>query len=133
LNEFNTFQKNAYDRTASLDRSDLTSAASVRAEAAARRARALAALETSTGVNAEPASRPSLGRENMLADVSPTDGADFVRKFYAAEVAEYDTTIAVLESYLAAPDNEQVKRFVTEELTSLRGELNDIKSALSAK
>lgn len=133
LNEFNAFQKNAYDRTASLDRSDLTSAASVRAEAAARRARALAALEISTGVSAYPASKQSLGRETMLADVSPTDGTDFVRQFYAAEIAEYETTIAVLQSYLAAPDNQEVRRFAMVELTDLQIELNDIKSALAEK
>ncbi|NPU63895.1 DUF4142 domain-containing protein [Bradyrhizobium sp. 83012] len=105
----------------------------MRAEAAARRARALAALETSTGVSAEPASKQSVGREAMLADVSPTDGTDFVRQFYAAEIAEYQTTIAVLESYLAVPDNQEVRRFAMVELTGLQIELSDIKSELAAK
>ena len=133
LNELDAFQQSASDRTSAFGRADLTSAAAMRTDAATRRARALVELQTRTGLKAEPASKQSLGRETMLTRVDPADGPSFVRQFYAAQVAEYESTITILTKYLQSPDNAELQRFVSAELGLLQNELADMKAALATK
>ena len=132
LNELDAFQQSASDRTSAFGRADLTSAA-MRTDAATRRARAVVELQTRTGLKAEPASKQSLGRETMLTGVDPADGPSFVRQFYAAQVAEYESTITILTKYLQSPDNAELQRFVSAELGLLQNELADMKAALATK
>ncbi|MDU6729094.1 MAG: hypothetical protein E6471_20690, partial [Bradyrhizobium sp.] len=61
------------------------------------------------------------------------DGPSFVRQFYAAQVAEYESTITILTKYLQSPDNAELQRFVSAELGLLQNELADMKAALATK
>jgi hypothetical protein len=134
LYQFDLFQQNAIDRTDSGGGSgDVLTTAAVRADAAAKRDKALTELQRQTGTEV-PAQRKSAAmRADTLAAVDRTDGPAYVRQFYAAQLAQYELTVALLERYLQSPDNEDVQSFAAAQLPLLRSELTNTRAALANK
>jgi uncharacterized protein DUF4142 len=133
LYQFDLFQQNAIDRTDSGAAGDVLTTAAGRAEAASKRDKALAELQRQTGTDVPAQRKAAAMRADSLAAVDRTDGPAYVRQFYAAQLAEYELTVALLESYLQSPDNEDIGRFAAAQLPVLRSELTDIRSALADK
>lgn len=133
LYEFDAFQQQAIDRTAPLPSSDVQNTAELRADAAAKRDKELDDLQNRTGHPVERPNGSALKRADGLADVDSSEGPLFVRRFYAAQLVQYQLIVGVLEKYLQAPDDEALKAFVTAQLPRLRVELEDTQTALAEK
>jgi hypothetical protein len=133
LYQFDLFQQNAVDRADSAERSDILTTAAARAEAAVKRDKALAELQQQTGTNISSGRKAAAMRAHSLDAVDRTDGPSYVREFYAAQLAEYELTVDLLEHYLRQPDNEDVRSFAAAQLPALRSELTDTRNALTDK
>jgi Domain of unknown function (DUF4142) len=132
LYQFDLFQQNAVDRTDAVS-SDILTTAALRAEAAVTRDKALAELEQHTGTTVPTGQKAAGMRAHSLATIDRADGPSYVRAFYAAQLAEYEMTVELLERYLQHPDNEDVGSFATAQLPALRSEMKDTRNALADK
>ena len=133
LYQFDLFQQNAVDRADGAPSSDVLMTAAARAEAAAKRDKALAELQRQTGTDAPAQRKGAAMGAHSLDAVDRTDGPAYVRQFYAAQLAEYEMTVALIEHYLQSPDNEDIRSFAAAQLPVLRSELSDTRNALSNK
>jgi Domain of unknown function (DUF4142) len=133
LFQFDLFQQNAIDSAEHRATQDIANTAAVRADAAIKRDKGLAELQRKTGAVLTSRKTTAAMRAHALSGVDSSDGADYVREFYAAQLAEYESTVSLLERYLQSPDNEDVRDFATAQLTTLRSELADTRSALADK
>lgn len=133
LYEFDRFQQDAIDSADSRGNDEIQTFALARADAAQKRDKALA--EVRKHVAADPAfdrqARPA--RADELAALQISEGPDYVRSFYAVEVAEHRSAVALLRRYLASPDNRAVRGFVAEQLPLLQSALEDAAAALADK
>ncbi len=107
--------------------------ASARADAAAKREKALGALQRQIGTDVPIQRDAAAMRSHGVDAVDRADGPAYVRQFYAAELAEYELTVALIEHYLQCPDNEDVRSFAAAQLPLLRSELSDTRNALANK
>lgn len=133
LYQFDLFQQNAVDRADSAVPNDVLTTASVRAEAAAQRDKALGELQQQTATSVPATPKSAAMRAHSLASVDRTDGPAYVREFYSAQLAEYELTVTLIEHYLLHPDNEDVRSFAATQLSALRSELSETRSALADK
>jgi hypothetical protein len=133
LYQFDLFQQNAVDRTDLALPSDISTKAAARADAASKRDKALDELRHQTGTESLAIPKAATMRAHSLAALDRADGPAYVRKFYAAQLAEYEITVELLERYLQQPDNEEVRRFAEAQLPVLRAELVDTRNALADK
>jgi uncharacterized protein DUF4142 len=132
LYQFDLFQQNAMDRADSSSRSDIVTTAATRAEAALKRDKAVAELQQRTGTEL-PSERKAAMRAHGVNTLDQADGPSYVREYYAAQLAEYQLTVDLLERYLQHPDNEDVRSFAAAQLPALRSELMDTRNALADK
>jgi hypothetical protein len=72
-------------------------------------------------------------RAHSVEAVDRTDGPAYVRQFYAAQLVEYELTVALIEQYLQSPDNEDIRSFASDQLPILRTELANTRTALADK
>ena len=133
LYQFDLFQQNAVDRTDAAASSDILTTAASRAEAAAKRDKALAELQQQTGISVSTDRKAAAMRAHGVVTIDQTDGPSYVRDFYAAQLAEYELTVELLERYIQHPDNEAVRSFATAQLPALRSEMKDTRNALADK
>jgi hypothetical protein len=133
LYQFDLFQQNAVDRADSAVPSDISTIATARAEAALKRDKALDELRQQTGTEIPSAPKTAAMRAHSLAAVDRSDGPTYVRAFFAAQLAEYELTVGLLEHYLQRPDSEDVRSFAAAQLPVLRTELADTRNALTDK
>jgi hypothetical protein len=132
LYQFDQFQQNVSDSAEFRTTQTVANTAAARADAAVKRDLVLSELQRQIG--AEPTSRKAAAmRAHALLGVDSSDGPDYVRQFYAAQLAEYEATVALLERYLQSPDNDDVRSFAAAQLALLRSELIDIRGALADK
>ena len=132
LYQFDLFQQNAIDRTDAVSSDILTTAASC-AEAAIKRDKALDELQQQTGTTVPTDRKTAVMRADGVASIDRADGPSYVRAFYAAQLAEYELAVELLERYLQHPDNADVGSFATAQLPALRSELKDTRNALADK
>jgi hypothetical protein len=133
LYQFDLFQQNAVDRADAEVSSDILTTAASRAEAAVKRDKALADLQQQTGTTVPTDRKAAAMRAHGAASIDRADGPSYVRAFYAAQLAEYELTVELLERYLQHPDNDDVGSFATAQLPVLRSELTDTRNALTDK
>jgi hypothetical protein len=134
LYQFDLFQQSAVDGAEFRATQDILNVAAARADAAVKRDKVLSELQRATGsVEVTSHGKAAAMRAHGLAGSDSSDGPDYVREFYAAQLSEYETTVALLERYLQAPDNEDVRSFATAQLPMLRSELINTRSALADK
>jgi len=134
LYQFDLFQQSAVEGAEFRATQDILNIAAARADAAVKRDKVLSELQRQIGNTVVTSDRKSaVMRAHALAGSDSSDGADFVRAFYAAQLAEYETTVALLERYLQAPDNEVLRSFAAAQLPILKSELIDTSSALLDK
>lgn len=122
LYAFSGFQQNLLESTDLKGNAEVKNLAALRAEEAAKRDKALKEIQDTIG--AEPRiTKTATG--TSLAQPDETDGPAYVRSFYAAQIPEYEITIALLDRYLRTPDNPALAAFAREHLPALRAQLKD--------
>lgn len=131
LYAFSRFQQGLLESTDLKGNAETKNLAALRAEEAAKRDKALKEIQDIIGT--EP--RMSKTSSASITPVTPddTDGAAYVRSFYAAQIPEYDSTITLLERYLRTPDNPALAAFAREHLPVLRAQLKDAERTMADK
>jgi hypothetical protein len=133
LYQFDLFQQNSVDRADTSPSSDVMMIAAARADAAGKRDKALAELQRQLGTDVPSQRKGAAMRAHAVDAVDRSDGPAYVRHFYAAQLVEYELTVALIEHYLESPDNEEIRSFAAAQLPILRSELADTRNALSNK
>lgn len=123
LYAFSRFQQGLLESTDLKGNAEVKNLAALRAEEAAKRDKRLKEIQQSIGTEPRVSKMASTGIS--LAQPDDTDGPAYVRNFYAAQIPEYETTIALLERYLRTPDNPALAAFAREHLPALRTQLKD--------
>lgn len=130
LYRFDRFQQNLLESADLSGNEEVRNLAALRAEDAARRDRALKRIEREIGVNSEiDKALPSA----PYAETSEAEGPAYVRRFYAAQVAEYRDVVASVERYLKAGNHEQLRSFASEQLPILQSELEAAEQIMVAE
>ncbi|WFU38963.1 DUF4142 domain-containing protein [Bradyrhizobium sp. CB82] len=130
LYAFGRFQQGLLESADLRGNQEVKTLATARAEDAAKRDKALKQIQQAIG--AEPNVRKASTAGAALT--GPGDeGPAYVRQFYAAQVAEYEEAVALLERYLQAPDNDALGAFAREQLPVLRSQLRDAARTLADK
>ncbi|MET3912479.1 hypothetical protein ABID59_006850 [Bradyrhizobium sp. S3.3.6] len=127
LYAFSRFQQGLLESTDLNGNAEVKNLAALRAEEAAKRDKALKEIQDAIGT--EPCVTKSAGIS--LAKPDDTDGPAYVRSFYAAQIPEYESTIALLERYLRTPDNPALAAFAHEHLPVLRAQLKDAERTMA--
>lgn len=130
LYRFDRFQQNLLESADLSGNEEVRNLAALRAEDAAKRDRALKLIQREIGVDAEiDKALPS----GPYAETSEAEGPAYVRRFYAAQVAEYKTVVASVERYLKAGNHEQLRSFASEQLPILQSELKAAEQIMVAE
>lgn len=130
LYTFGRFQQGLLESTDLKGNAEVKNLAALRADEAAKRDKALKQIQDAIG--AEPRAGKTKAAAS-LAEPEASDGAAYVRTFYAAQIPEYESAIALLERYLKAPDNETLAAFAREQLPMLRSQVKDAERTMADK
>jgi hypothetical protein len=131
LYAFSRFQQGLLESTDLKGNAEVKSLAALRAEEATKRDKALKAIQDAIGAQPRASKANSAGASIDKPD--DTDGPAYVRSFYAAQIPEYESTIALLERYLRTPDNPALAAFAHEHLPALRVQLKDAERTMADK
>ncbi len=131
LYAFGRFQQGLLESADLKGNQEVKNLATLRAEDAARRDKALKQIQQAIG--AEPSIGKSPAANAALTVPDDSDGPAFVRQFYAVQVSEYEDAIALLEQYLRAPDNDALSAFARAQLPVLRSQLGDAARSMADK
>ncbi|MGY8668304.1 DUF4142 domain-containing protein [Bradyrhizobium sp. UFLA05-109] len=123
LYAFGRFQQGLLESADLRGNQEVKTLAISRAEDAAKREKSLKQIQQAIG--AEPNVRRASTAGAALTGPDDSEGPAYVRRFYAAQIAEYEETIDLLERYLRAPDNKALSAFAREQLPILRSQLRD--------
>ncbi|WP_234681721.1 DUF4142 domain-containing protein [Bradyrhizobium monzae] len=131
LYAFSRFQHGLLESTDLKGNAEVKNLAALRDEEAAKRDKALKEIQDAIG--AEPRVSKAKSAGISLAQPDDTDGPAYVRSFYAAQIPEYESAIALLERYLRTPDNPALAVFAHEHLPVLRAQLKDAERTMADK
>jgi hypothetical protein len=131
LYAFSRFQQGLLESTDLKGNAEVTNLAALRAEEAAKRDKALKEIQNAIGT--EPRASKTASAGASLAEPNDADGPAYVRSFYAVQIPEYESTIALLERYLRTPDNPALAAFAHEHLPVLRTQLKDAERTMADK
>src|SRR5690242_16377086 len=96
LYAFSRFQQGLLESTdLNKGNAEVKNLAALRAEEAARRDKALKQIQEAIGT--EPRLSKAASVATSLAEADSADGPAYVRSFYAAQIAEYESAIALFE------------------------------------
>jgi hypothetical protein len=130
LYAFSRFQQGLLESTDLKGNAEVKNLAALRAEEAAKRDKALKDIQEAIGTE------PRVGKTSVstsLAEPDVSDGPAYIRTFYAAQIPEYESTIALLERYLKAPDNAALATFARDQLPVLRSQMKDAERTMADK
>ncbi|WP_375310458.1 DUF4142 domain-containing protein [Bradyrhizobium sp. A5] len=130
LYTFGRFQQGLLESADLKSNAEVKNLAALRADEAVRRDKALKEIQVATGAE------PRVGKttaSTSLAEPENSDGPAYVRTFFAAQIPEYETAIALLERYLKAPDNPALAAFAREQLPMLRSQVKDAERTMADK
>lgn len=131
LYAFSRFQQGLLESTDLKGNAEVKNLAALRAEESAKRDKALKEIQLAIGT--EPRVSKTASASISLAKPDDTDGPAYVRSFYAAQIPEYESTIALLERYLRTPDNPALAAFAREHIPVLRAQLKDAERTMADK
>ncbi|WP_439373881.1 DUF4142 domain-containing protein [Bradyrhizobium sp. DASA03120] len=129
LYAFSRFQHALLESTELNGNAEVKNLAALRAEEAAKRDKTLKEIQEAIGAEPRFGKRASA----RLAEPDSSDGPTYVRTFYAAQIPEYEATIALLERYLRTPDNVALAAFAREQLRTLRSQVKDAERTMANK
>ena len=130
LYAFSRFQQGLLESTDLKGNAEVKNLAALRAEEAAKRDKVLKDIQQALGAE------PRVGKTTASAGVAEPDNSEgpaYVRTFYAAQIPEYESTIALLEHYLKAPDNAALAAFARDQLPVLRSQVKDAERTMADK
>ncbi|MGA7803789.1 DUF4142 domain-containing protein [Bradyrhizobium sp.] len=133
LYQFDLFEQNAIDGADLHGNEEVRNFAVAHADAAAKRDKALAELQRQTPIDVNFDDKAAGIGADRTASLDESEGPAFVRQFYQAQVAAYQSALALLERYLQAPDNDKVRSFASNQLPGFRAGLQDAQDALTDK
>lgn len=128
---FSRFQQGLLESTDLKGNAEVKHLAALRAEEAVKRDKALKQIQEAIG--AEPRAGKMTSVSASLVEPENSDGPTYVRSFYAAQIPEYESAIALLEHYLKAPDNAALAAFAREQLPKLRSQVRDAERTMADK
>ncbi len=131
LYAFSRFQQGLLESTDLKGNTEVKNLAALRAEEAAKRDKALKQIQDTIGT--EPRVSKTTSAVTSLTEPDDAEGPAYVRSFYAAQIPEYESTIALLERYLKMPDNSALAAFTREHLPVLRAQLKDAERTMADK
>jgi hypothetical protein len=131
LYAFSRFQQSLLESTDLKGNSEVKNLAALRAEEAAKRDRSLKQIQEAIG--AEPRLGKTTSAGAGLVEPENSDGPTYVRSFYAAQIAEYESAINLLERYLKAPDDAALAAFARDQLPTLRAQAKDAERTMADK
>jgi hypothetical protein len=131
LYAFSRFQQSLLESTDLKGNSEVKNLAALRAEEAAKRDRGLKQIQEAIG--AEPRLGKTTSAGAGLVEPENSDGPTYVRSFYAAQIAEYESAINLLERYLKAPDDAALAAFARDQLPTLRAQAKDAERTMADK
>lgn len=131
LYSFSRFQQGLLENTDLSGNAEVKNLAALRADEAARRDKALKQIQETIG--AEPRVGKTTSAGASLVEPENSDGPAYVRRFYAAQIPEYESAIGLLERYLKMPDNAALASFGREQLQILRTQLKDAERTMADK
>ncbi|WP_027553715.1 DUF4142 domain-containing protein [Bradyrhizobium sp. Cp5.3] len=131
LYAFSRFQQGLLESTDLKGNAEVKNLAALRAEEAAKRDRTLKDIQQAIGAETRVGKRTLAGAS--LAQPENSDGPAYVRSFYAAQIPEYESAVALLERYLLAPDNAALATFAREHLPILRSQLRNAEHTMADK
>ena len=131
LYAFSRFQQGLLESTDLKGNAEVKNLAALRAEQATKRDKALKEIQVAIGTEPRVSKAKSAG--TSLTKPDDMDGPAYVRSFYAAQIPEYESTIALLERYLRTPDNPALAAFAHEHLPVLRAQLKDAERTMADK
>ncbi|MBC9878553.1 DUF4142 domain-containing protein [Bradyrhizobium sp. INPA01-394B] len=130
LYAFSRFQQGLLESTDLKGNAEVKNLAALRAEEAAKRDKALKAIQDRIGT--EPRVSKTTA-DASLATPDDLDGPAYVRSFYAAQIPEYEAAIDLLARYIKTPDNPALAAFAREHLPVLRAQLKDAERTIADK
>jgi Domain of unknown function (DUF4142) len=130
LYAFSRFQQGLLESTDLKGNAEVKNLAALRAEEAAKRDKALKEIQQAIGAEPHAGKTPAGA---SLAEPEASDEPTYVRSFYAAQIPEYESVIALLERYLRAPDNPALAAFAREQLPMLRVQVKDAERTMADK
>jgi len=131
LYAFSRFQQGLLESSDLKGNAEVKNLAELRAEEAAKRDKALKGIQQAIGT--EPRVSKTTAAGISVAKPDDAEGPAYVRTFYAAQIPEYESAIALLERYLRAPDNPALAAFAREHLPVLRVQLKDAERTMADK
>lgn len=129
LYAFGRFQQGLLESADLKGNEEIRNVATLRAEEAAKRDQTLKRIQTRIG--AEPATCKRPAASEGLIGPDESEGPAYVRTFYAAQIAEYDFAIGLLQRYLQAPDDDTLGAFAREQLPILRAQRSDAERVIA--
>ena len=125
------FQQGLLESTDLKGNAEVKNLAALRAEEGAKRDKTLKQIQDAIGAEPRVSKAPPAGAS--LTEPENSDGPGYVRRFYAAQIPEYDSAISLIERYLRAPDNAALGTFAREQLPVLRSQLKDAERTMADK
>ena len=116
IHQFDLFEQGADETAQQRGDAALKRFSSDHAGAAEKQDKQLEALKKKAGLSVAFPEDPSVTRSNRLAGLQGSVGPSYVRKYYEAQAAEYDSALGVLRRYLEKPDSEAIKSFVEKQI-----------------
>lgn len=129
--DFSRFQQRLLENTDLKGNAEVKNLAALRAEEAAQRDKRL--KEVQDAIGAEPRLDQAASSAASLVEPEMSDGPAYVRSFYAAQIPEYESVIALLDRYLRSPDNAALAAFAREQLPVLRAQVRDAERTMADK
>jgi putative membrane protein len=129
LHQFDLFQQEVADSADKRGDDILRKFARALSDAAEKRGKLLAALNTKNGLEVKFPEEPGATRNNRLGGLEGSVADVYVQGFYKAEVTEHDAAISLLKRYLEKPDNDEVRGFAEKQLPILQSGLRQAQQA----
>ena len=129
MHQFDLFQLSISDVADKRGDDAIKSLAKTEAAAAEQRGDALIALQKKAGLSFAFPEEVNKARDNRLSGLGGSVAEIFVREYYAAQRAEYDSVLASLKRYVAKPDNDIVQAFAEKQIIMLEASLKKIETA----
>ncbi|MEA3132397.1 MAG: hypothetical protein QOG17_243 [Gammaproteobacteria bacterium] len=131
LYAFGRFQQGLLESTDLNGNAEVRNLAALRAEEGAKRDKTLKQIQDAIG--AEPRVSKAPSASTGLTEPENSDGPGYVRRFYAAQIPQYDSAISLIERYLRTPDNAALAAFAREQLPILRTQVRDAERSMADK
>ncbi len=129
MHQFNLFQSQVADSADKRGDDGIKKLAKDEAASAEKRDDALLEIQEKAGLKFAFPEDVSKARDNRLGGLGGSVAEVFVREYYDAQRAEYESVMSALKRYVAKPDNEVVKAFADKQIPLLEAGLKKVEAA----